>query len=377
MISPDAILGVLGGGQLGRMFCIAARTMGYRAWVLDPNPDSPAGALADRHLQADYLDQDALREMSAQCAAVTTEFENVPAETLAFLEARVPVHPGSKSVAIARDRILEKTFIREQGLATASFFAIQQADDLDAACAGLHMPAILKTAQLGYDGKGQITVHSLEEAQTAFKQLGDIPCVLEERVQLEREVSVILARSAHGEIAAYPVGENVHVNGILDTTTVPARIPESLTAEAIDMATRLADKLDYCGVLAVELFVTDDQQLLVNEMAPRPHNSGHYTLDATVTSQFEQQVRVLCGFPPGSTRLLSPVVMVNILGDLWKKDTPPWASLLQHDSAKLHLYGKKRALRGRKMGHYNCLADNAEQAMTLAEKIRTQLIAAD
>ncbi len=377
MISPDAILGVLGGGQLGRMFCIAARTMGYRVWVLDPNPDSPAGELADRHLQADYRDQDALREISERCAAVTTEFENVPAETLAFLEARVPVHPASESVAIARDRILEKTFIREQGLATAPFFAIKQAGDLDAACESLRMPAILKTAQLGYDGKGQLTVHSLEDAKTAFRQLGETPCVLEERVALEREVSVILARSADGEIAAYPVGENVHVNGILDTTSVPARLTESLSAQAIDMATRLADKLGYCGVLAVELFVTGEQQLLVNEMAPRPHNSGHYTLDATVTSQFEQQVRLLCGFRPGSTALLSPAVMVNILGDIWNNGTPPWASLLQHDTAKLHLYGKKQALPGRKMGHYNCLADSTDQAMALAEQIRTQLTAAN
>jgi len=377
VISPDAILGVLGGGQLGRMFCIAARTMGYRVWVLDPNPDSPAGELADRHLQADYLDQDALREMSEQCAAVTTEFENVPAETLAFLEARVPVHPDSKSVAIARDRILEKTFIRDQGLATAPFFAIKQAGDLEAACASLRMPAILKTAQLGYDGKGQVTIHSLEDAQAAFQQLGETPCVLEERIELEREVSVILARSARGEIAAYPVGENVHVNGILDTTTVPAQLPGSLTTRAIDMATRLADRLNYCGVLAVELFVTGDQQLLVNEMAPRPHNSGHYTLNATITSQFEQQVRVLCGFQPGSTALLSPVVMVNILGDIWHNGTPPWASLLQHDTAKLHLYGKKHALPGRKMGHYNCLADSTKQAMALAKEIRKQLTATD
>ncbi len=373
MISPDAILGVLGGGQLGRMFCIAARTMGYRVWVLDPNPDSPAGALADRHLQADYLDQDALREMSEHCAAVTTEFENVPAETLAFLEARVPVHPSSKAVAIARDRILEKTFIREQELATAPFFTIQQAGDLDAACASLRLPAILKTAQLGYDGKGQMTVHSLAEARSAFQQLGETACILEQRIELEREVSVILARNGNGEVAAYPVGENVHVNGILDTTSVPSQLPKALARQAIDMATRLADALDYCGVLAVELFVTMDQQLLVNEMAPRPHNSGHYTLDATVTSQFEQQVRVLCGFAPGSTALLSPVVMVNILGDLWHTEAPPWASLLQHDTTKLHLYGKKQALPGRKMGHYTCLADDVTLAMALAEQIRSQI----
>jgi len=375
VISPDAILGVLGGGQLGRMFCIAARTMGYRVWVLDPGADSPAGQLADRHIQADYLDQDALREMSEHCAAVTTEFENVPAETLAFLEARVAVHPGSKSVAIVRDRIIEKTFILEQGLATAPFFPIERSDDLNAACSDLRMPAILKTAQLGYDGKGQTTVRSLAEAQAAFQQLGEIPCVLEEQVTLEREVSVILARSSRGEIAAYPVGENVHVNGILDTTTVPAQLPAELTTQAIEMSTRLAEKMDYCGVLAVELFITDKKQLLVNEIAPRPHNSGHYTLDATITSQFEQQVRVLCGFPPGSTRLLSPVVMVNILGDMWHSTSPSWASLLQHDAVKLHLYGKKQALPGRKMGHYNCLADETGQAMALAERVRAGLLA--
>ncbi len=373
MIIPDAILGVLGGGQLGRMFCVAARTMGYRVWVLDPDPDSPAGALADRHLQADYLEQAALNELRAHCAAVTTEFENVPAETLEFLEGTVPVRPSSRAVATARDRILEKTFIREQGLATAPFFAIQTAQDLEQACVRLNMPALLKTAQLGYDGKGQVAVNGIDAARQGFRDLGGKPCVLEERVDLAREISVILARSVDGDTVVYPPGENVHVNGILDTTRVPANITGGVAAQATQMAVKLADALQYCGVLAVEFFLTTGGDLLINEMAPRPHNSGHYTLDATLTSQFEQQVRTLCGLPPGSTRLLSSVVMVNILGDLWARGTPPWSKLLRHPQAKLHLYGKQRARPGRKMGHYNCLAEDAAQAMDLAESIRREL----
>jgi 5-(carboxyamino)imidazole ribonucleotide synthase len=373
VIIPDAILGVLGGGQLGRMFCIAARTMGYRVWVLDPDPDSPAGALADRHLRADYLDQAALNELCAHCAAVTTEFENVPAETLEFLESAVPVRPSSRAVAVARDRILEKTFIREQGLATAPFFAINTEADLDYACTRLTLPALLKTAQLGYDGKGQVAVSGIDTARQGFADLGTRPCVLEERVELAREISVILARGVDGDTAVYPPGENVHVNGILDTTRVPANISDEVAAQARQMAVKLAQAMQYCGVLAVEFFLTTGGELLINEMAPRPHNSGHYTLDAALTSQFEQQVRTLCGLPPGSTRLLSPVVMVNLLGDLWTRGTPPWDKLLRHRQAKLHLYGKQAARPGRKMGHYNCLADDPLQAMALAESIRREL----
>jgi 5-(carboxyamino)imidazole ribonucleotide synthase len=373
VILPDSILGVLGGGQLGRMFTIAARSMGYRVWVLDPDPHSPAGAMADRHIQAGYRDPAALAEMGAGCAAVTTEFENVPAETLEFLEARVPVRPGSAAVAIARDRIREKTFIREQGLATAPFFAVRRRDDLEQACAQLSMPALLKTAQLGYDGKGQVPVTSLAEAQQGFAQLQEAPCVLEQRVELALELSVILARSANGDTALFPVGENVHVGGILDTTLVPARVSSRLAEQATDMARALADAMDYCGVLAVEFFLTRGGELLINEMAPRPHNSGHYTVDACLTSQFEQQVRTLCGLPPGATTLLSPVVMVNILGDLWEPGTPRWENLLNHPQAKLHLYGKRHARPGRKMGHYNCLAKDLDTAIAIAEQIRNAL----
>ena len=373
MILPDAILGVLGGGQLGRMFTVAARSMGYRVWVLDPDPHSPAGTMADRHLEAAYDDPAALTELAAHCAAVTTEFENVPAEALEFLEKRLPVRPGSRAVAIARDRIAEKSFIREQGLATAPFFPIRAVAELAPACERLNLPALLKTARLGYDGKGQVAVNTAEEALPAFETLQGTPCVLEERVSLALELSVILARSREGEIALFPVAENRHVDGILDTTIVPARIPATLAQRAGDMACHLASALDYCGVLAVEFFLTTDDELLINEMAPRPHNSGHYSIDACLSSQFEQQVRTLCGLPPGDTRLLSPVVMVNLLGDLWQPGTPPWQRLFAHPQAKLHLYGKHHPRPGRKMGHYNCLAPQREQAIELAERIRAEL----
>lgn len=373
MILPDSLLGVLGGGQLGRMFTIAARSMGYRVWVLDPDPHSPAGSMADRHIEAGYRDEAALAEMGANCAAVTTEFENVPAETLEFLETRLPVRPGSAAVAIARDRIREKSFIREQGLATAPFFAIQQRSDLEPACAQLRMPARLKTAQLGYDGKGQVPVDSLAQAQQGFTELQETPCVLEQRVQLALELSVILARGTSGETAAFPVGENAHAGGILDTSCVPARVPPAIAEQATGMARKLADAMGYCGVLAVEFFLTREGELLINEMAPRPHNSGHYTVDACLTSQFEQQVRTLCGLPPGAPTLLSPVVMVNILGDLWQAGDPPWERLFHHPQAKLHLYGKRHARPGRKMGHYNCLAEDLETAIAAAEQIRRAL----
>jgi 5-(carboxyamino)imidazole ribonucleotide synthase len=355
------------------MFTLAARSMGYRVWVLDPDPHSPAGALADRHLKAEYRDESALSEMGGNCAAVTTEFENVPAETLEFLEARVPVRPGARAVAIARDRIKEKTFIRDQGLATAPFFAIRKLDDLKAACQQLRMPALLKTARLGYDGKGQVLINSLEQAQQGFRQLGETPCVLEEKVALELELSVILARSVNGETAVFPIGENRHVNGILDTTCVPARIDEAVAHRATEMAQALASAMDYRGVLAVEFFLADGSELMINEMAPRPHNSGHYTVDACITSQFDQQVRTLCGLTPGSTDLLSPVAMVNILGDLWASGTPHWERLFEHPQVKLHLYGKRHPRPGRKMGHYNCLAGETGQAIEIAEQVRLAL----
>jgi len=373
MILPNATLGVLGGGQLGRMFTLAAYSMGYRVVVLDPDPHSPAGLIADQHIKANYRDHAALQLLGDECAAVTTEFENVPAESMEYLEKFCAVRPNAEAVRIAQDRIREKTFVQDHGLATAAFAAIYEDADIVAAIDTLSAPLLMKTASLGYDGKGQVQVNTLAEARSAFEQLGNAACVLEEMVDLEREISVILARSINGQTAVYPVGENRHVNGILDTTIVPATIDATLGEQAIDMATRLADTMDYCGILAVEFFCTRQGELLINELATRPHNSGHYTVDACATSQFEQQVRMMCGLPPGDTQMLSPVVMTNLLGDIWKDSEPDWQQVLNESQAHLHLYGKKHARPGRKMGHINCLAADVEQALATTARIRTAL----
>lgn len=373
MILPGATLGVLGGGQLGRMFCLAARTMGYRVLVLEPDPHSPAGAVADEHLCADYTDLQALARMGEQCAAVTTEFENVPAESLRYLQAHCRVFPTPEAVELTRDRIFEKSFLREHAIPTAPFVPVTSAAELDAALAEVGTPALLKTATFGYDGKGQAAVEQAGDARAAFASLGEVRCVLERRVELEREVSVVLARSREGESACYPVVENIHVNGVLDTSIVPARVPDATAKAATRTALRVADALDYVGVMAVEFFLTRDGELLVNEIAPRPHNSGHFTLDACVSSQFEQQVRMLCGLPAGDVALLSPVVMINLLGDCWGDSQPAWERLLEHPGIRLHLYGKCEARPGRKMGHYNSLARDTEVALALAEQARTRL----
>lgn len=373
-ILPNAMLGIIGGGQLGRMFTMAARAMGYRVTVLEPDPDSPAGALADVHLCAAYDDPAALDQLVTTCAAVTTEFENVPAECLSRLAHDIKVAPAAEAVSIAQDRIEEKAFIRRAGLATAPYAPVRQFKDLDQPLDG-YLPGILKLARLGYDGKGQIRVTSAEEARAAFREMGEKPCVLERRLDLKTEVSVIVARTGPGEVITFPVAENQHEGGILDITIVPARVADAVANKARDMALRLADALDYVGVLAVEFFVLQDDSLVINEIAPRPHNSGHYTLDATLTSQFEQQVRTLCGLPPGETRLLSPVVMVNLLGDIWRDDEPAWDKLLSQPNVMLHLYGKKSARIGRKMGHFNVLGERVDttldQAITLKNHLKT------
>jgi len=367
MIHPGATLGVIGGGQLGRMFTVRAREMGYRVVVLDPDIGSPAGTIADQHLAAQYDDPTALEQLAGACQAVTTEFENVPAGVLDRLADRIAVRPSAAAVAIAQDRILEKRFIRDHGFPTADFHPVASAADLDLAWQRIGSPALLKTSRLGYDGKGQVPVDTLDEAAEALRHLGR-DCILERRVDLEREISVVLARGADGMIACYPPGENVHVRGILSTTTVPARVSPALATEALGIARALADALEYVGVLGVEMFMTGTEGLLVNELAPRPHNSGHYTLDACVTDQFEQQVRALAGLPLGETRLLTPATMLNLLGDLWRDGAPPWDRLLALPGVKLHLYGKRHARPGRKMGHATCLAASAEAAAALARR---------
>jgi 5-(carboxyamino)imidazole ribonucleotide synthase len=369
-ILPGSTLGMLGGGQLGRMFVTAARTMGYDVIVLDPDSNSPAGGLASQHLVKDYDDTEALDYLSQHCAVVTTEFENIPAVTLAYLAKSVPVHPSATALHIAQHRKQEKEFFRNQGLNTADFIGIENDDGLENA-RDFSFPAILKTAMLGYDGKGQVVCQNFEDLQVAFEQVGRKPCVLEQLIELDCEVSVVLCRSLAGEVTCFPIAENSHANGILDVTIAPAQISTALADEAIDAATRIAHGLDYCGVLAVEFFISDDNRVLVNEMAPRPHNSGHYTLDACETSQFEQQVRMICNLPAGSCHQHSPVAMWNLLGDIWPQGgVPDWEAVLKLERAKLHLYGKSEARPGRKMGHVNCLGTTLDDSLALLETVR-------
>ncbi len=374
MILPGATLGLLGGGQLGRMFTVAARTMGYRVMVLDPDAQSPAGALADQHVCADYLDPKALQRLAADCAAITTEFENPPAESLRWLETHRPVRPSAHSVAIAQDRISEKTFLAEHGFAVAPFAVVRKMDDLDAACAAFPFPGLLKVSRLGYDGKGQARVESPAQARAQFAAWQYVPCVLEQQLDLTLELSVVLARTAAGSIAAFPVAENRHRNGILDVSIAPARVDPTLAGRAQEIASEVADRLDYCGVLAVEFFVLGEDRLVINELAPRPHNSGHYTLDACLTSQFEQQTRALCGLALGDPGLTRPAVMVNLLGEVWNKGAPDWGTLLRHPNVKLHLYGKREPRAGRKMGHFTVLAERIDQALDLALDLRRALV---
>ena len=378
MILPGNTLGLLGGGQLGRMFTAAARTMGYDVIVLDPDPLSPAAHFATEHLCADYHDPSALEQLAKRCAAVTTEFENPPADSLAWLAQRIPVRPGASAVAIAQDRMREKTFFAENGFPVGPFAIIQSQADIETAGRALQFPAILKTARFGYDGKGQARVSSLEALRETFLSWRAVPCVLEQLLPLKLEVSVVLARGEDGAIATFPAAENRHENGILDISIAPARISAQLAAQAQDIAERLAAKLDYCGVLAVEFFVVESEdgkeQLLINEIAPRPHNSGHYTIDACRTSQFEQQVRALCGLPLGPTTQHTPAVMVNLLGDVWKNNVLAADKILQVSNAKLHLYGKREARDGRKMGHYTVLSRDIESALASALEIKQRLI---
>jgi 5-(carboxyamino)imidazole ribonucleotide synthase len=373
VILPGATVGVLGGGQLGRMFTLKARSMGYRVVVLDPDPQSPAGAVADRQIRAAYDDEQALAELSASCAAITTEFENVPAATLERLAQSSVVRPPIDAVATAQDRIAEKTFFQNRGFATAPFRPVRSRQELIAALAEIHVPALLKTSRLGYDGKGQATVENQGEALRAFERFGEVPCVLEQRIELDCELSVILARGFDGDRAAFPVAENRHRDGILETSVVPARISEKMAHQARELAIAIADAMQYVGVLGVELFVAKGGQLLVNEMAPRPHNSGHYTMDACSADQFEQQLRTLCGLPLARPWLMSPVAMINLLGDLWSEAEPRWQEALRRPGVRLHLYGKAEPRPGRKMGHLNCLAADSNGALAIALETRDAL----
>jgi len=374
--SPKAALGVLGGGQLGRMFVHAAQSMGYATVVLDPDPQSPAGLVSELHVQADYLDSEGLEQLAEASAAITTEFENVPAAALAQLAARRPVAPRAGAVAICQDRAAEKAHFVGCGVPCAPHALIETMEQLEAVGENL-LPGILKTARLGYDGKGQVSVSSRAELLDAWKGLKRVSCVLEKRLPLAFEISVIVARGADGRVVHFPVQRNLHRAGILAITEVPADgIPHEIQHQAIEAAERVAQSLEYVGVLCVEFFGIDggasgQPRLVANEMAPRPHNSGHYTIDACDLSQFDLQVRTLAGLPLVAPRLHSPCVMLNLLGDLWFREgdgerTPPWDALLALPGVHLHLYGKTSPRRGRKMGHLTITASHADTARAVA-----------
>ena len=355
-----ATLGVLGGGQLGRMFVHAAQALGYETVVLDPDAGSPAGRVSHHFIQADYRDENALRELAARCHAITTEFENVPAESLAALAATRPVSPAAECVAIAQDRIREKAHFARcatgSGVAPAPYAVIENEADLAAVPAVL-LPGILKTARLGYDGKGQARVANRDELAAAWQRMGGVACVLEQMLPLAHECSVIVARGRDGQVVSLPVQRNLHRDGILAVTEVyEGNLPEIAVKQAQSATVAIANELNYVGVLCVEFFVLQNGSLVVNEMAPRPHNSGHYTVDACDASQFDLQVRTLAGLPLAAPRQRSAAIMLNLLGDLWfdaagQPRTPPWRELLALPGAHLHLYGKTEARRGRKMGH--------------------------
>jgi 5-(carboxyamino)imidazole ribonucleotide synthase len=371
MIAPGAWLGLLGGGQLGRMFSMAAQSMGYRVVVVDPGEHSPAGDVADACIRADYLDEAALTRLAGQCAAVTTEFENVPAAALRRLARDCFVSPGADGVAVAQDRIREKAFLA--GVVGVGPYAIVRGEhDLGPGLDPALLPGILKRSRFGYDGKGQMRVADAEQARAAFRAMGGEPCVLERMLSFDCEVSVVVARSDGGECVAYPVAENMHQGGILDVSIVPGRIAPALARQAQDATRAVAERLNYVGVLCVEYFVVDGK-LLANEIAPRPHNSGHYTIDACITSQFEQQARILARLPLGSAAVHCPSVMVNLLGETWAGGEPHWDRLLAHPGAKLHLYGKREARRGRKMGHFTVLGATVDETLREALALRAGL----
>jgi 5-(carboxyamino)imidazole ribonucleotide synthase len=371
-VLPGSTIGLLGGGQLGRMFGIAARRMGYRVHALDPSLDCPAGQVADVEINRPYDDIDAARNFANRCDVVTFEFENVPAETLAEIEAITPVHPSPHVLHTTRHRLREKQFLKEHGIPHALWRKTRSPADVVAASRELG-EGILKTALFGYDGKGQSRLPpaaQLETCEAAWQKLGDPEAaVFEQLVPFEAEVSVVIARTAAGETRAYPVGRNDHVDGILDVTTVPSGFGDAVEQRAVQVATDVAVALDVVGLIAVELFVVPDEHggggydLLVNEIAPRTHNSGHWTFDACVTSQFEQQLRAVCGLPLGDvTATAGGVAMANLLGEVWTSGTPDWSAALAGGRIKLHLYGKSSARPGRKMGHLVATADTPEQA---------------
>lgn len=369
---PGGTIGVLGSGQLGRMFAIAARRLGYRVHVLSPDDDTPAGQVADREFPASYADLDAVARFARQVDVVTFEFENVPVETIGIVEKFAPVFPGGHVLHTTQHRLREKAFLSEAGVPVTPFLAINSSADLDAAGDEL-FPGVLKTAAWGYDGKGQTRVDSPIAAASAWATSNGEPSILEKYVEFAAELSVVAVRGQDGEVACYGPIANTHRNHILDLSVAPGDFPPQVAGEAIKIAREILDALDVIGVLCVEFFLTTDGKLLVNELAPRPHNSGHLTVDAHASCQFEQQVRAVCGLPLAAATQLRPAAMVNLLGEMWQDGPPDWAGALAMPDVKLHLYGKKQPLAGRKMGHLTALGDTAELAAQQACEARQRL----
>ncbi|MCB8977662.1 MAG: 5-(carboxyamino)imidazole ribonucleotide synthase [Ardenticatenaceae bacterium] len=397
-ILPPATIGILGSGQLGRMLALAARPFGYRIHVFSPEANSPTGQVADREFVAAYDDLDAVQEFARSVDVVTYEFENVPLATAEVCAAIVPLRPGAQALRVAQNRLREKTFFAENGLPTVPFAAVHSLADLQKGLAEIGCPAVLKTAVSGYDGKGQVKIDHPDEVTAAWQAVGEVDCILEGWVAFEREVSMVAARDVNGRIAHYNLIENSHANHILDVSVAPANVSPQVLAQAEAMVETVLTQLEVVGVLCVEFFLCEDDQLLLNEIAPRPHNSGHLTIEACVTSQFEQQMRTVCGLPAGDTSYLRPAAMANLLGDLWdfrrkgakeqsskeiKKSaqsvksvdisSPDWTAVLTHPHLKLHLYGKESARPGRKMGHLTALAESVVEAEKIVRGARRRL----
>jgi len=373
-ILPGSAIGVLGSGQLGRMFAIAARRMGYRVHTLSPDQDTPTGQVADVEVNAAYQDLDAIAKFASAVSVVTFEFENVPAATAAAAERNAPVRPAGQVLHTTQHRLREKTFLSRAGLPLTPFRRVASLEDLTSAARELGLPAILKTADFGYDGKGQFRIADVSELAQAWRAVGERESVLEAFVDFEREISVVAARGVDGEFVHYGAIENQHRNGILNTSLAPARVTESVTRQAVEIARAVLEKLDVTGVLCVEFFVCRDGRLLINELAPRPHNSGHFTFDANVTSQFEQQLRSVCELPLGAVTQCSPAAMANLLGDIWSGGEPNWAAAAAVPNVKLHLYGKMSPRPGRKMGHLTALANSVDQAHADVQRALSTLV---
>jgi 5-(carboxyamino)imidazole ribonucleotide synthase len=369
-VPPGSTIGVFGSGQLGRMFAIEARKLGYRVHTFSPLTDTPTGQVADIETCAEYEDLDSVRQFAASVDVITFEFENVASTAVEIASELVPVHPRGDILHTTQNRLREKMFLSNNGFPVTDFRPISTLDDLRRGLSELGMPTVLKTAGFGYDGKGQTRITSADEAEAAFAALNGQEGILEAFVDFDKEVSVVCARDAQGNFAHFGVIENVHKNHILDISRAPAEVSDSARNDALEIAHSIADRLDYVGTLCVEFFLTAGGRLLVNELAPRPHNSGHLTFDACVTSQFEQQLRAVCGLPLGSTDYYAPAAMANLLGDLWSDGDPEWPRALRMPGVKLHLYGKSEARIGRKMGHLTALADSVTAAADLVTQAR-------